>query len=106
MTEDTKQLFQAPLEVYRPVIGLDYEVRNNRNTVVAISSTRDMAERIALLPELYDKLLIASRVYCPYASLDCTAEEECPHITIRTGMAKYCAALPWLRLLKRVRDGV
>ena len=99
MNTTVKKLFGAPWSTDGTKVT-DCYARH----IAFLTPNDKMAKLVTFLPELYDKLLIASRVYCPYASLDCTTEEECPHITIRTGMAKYCAALPWLRLLKRVRD--
>ena len=101
MTDEAKQLFGTPWKTD----GTNVTDRYGRH--IALLTTNDtMAQLITYLPELYDKLLIASRVYCPYACLNCTTEKECPHITIRTGIAKRCAALPWLRLLKRVKDSL
>ena len=105
MTDETKELFDAPYKVVETRNGYNVICTNKLIPQLCWTTGEKDAARIARLPELYDTLMVAARVYCPYASFDCHSEEECPHIQIRTGIAKRCVALGWLALLKKVRDG-
>ena len=106
MTDETRDLFEAPWYVFSSPDDEITVIENESGRVLAELDDVKTANRLARLPELYDALMQAARVYCPYASFDCRSEEECPHIQIRTGICKRCVALGWLDLLRKVRDGV
>ena len=114
MTDETKKLFDAPWKVDKAnyksdIFGVGLTnlriFDKNEELITAHIPDEKTAHRLARLPELYEALAVAARVYCPYASLDCRSEEECPHIQIRTGICKRCVALGWLAIMRKVRDG-
>ena len=94
MTEETKQLFSAPWELglekrgsfYRPCIVAG-------DTKIASVSSKEIAKRIAHLPELYDALQEAIKETCD----NCDGSlPDCKN---------NCKWFNWTKLLRKVRDG-
>ena len=97
MTEETKKLFDAPWRA----IEHDYDNWFSIIDSVGFELARDIpykedANRIALLPELYDALMEAAVKYCPDAFF---ANDEC-----RLCPDKKCIGRKWIELLRKVRD--
>ena len=115
MTDETKQLFDAPWTIKYQVHegwGTGFEIGATNGMGVAVSPTEENANRLARLPELYDALAEATRDYCS----DCV-EREIRHKNIPSDYdvvisgcpsckdGDKCPPLPWLELLRKVRDG-
>ena len=113
MTDETKQLFNAPWTggERRDKLSDDFVVIDDKcATITSHIITKETANRLARLPELYDALAEAIRDACE----DCVTEAE-----LRTGMifdpVEYGCVYPerdccpkcrgWIELLRKVRDG-
>ena len=96
MTDETKQIFDAP---WRFCHGLNdgYGARNNTGNLVFEFAYPQMAKRLTLLPELYDALMWATVQYCPDAFLSL---DEC-----RLCGEKKCKGREAVELLRKVREG-
>lgn len=111
MTDETKKLFDAPWEVERPIIGLDYAVKNANGSTIAKTSIRDLACQFSRLPELYDAL--NKQAY--YRCVDCLRHtaNTIDDIPLNRDMIEHgcpknrtdCGAFDAWTLLKKVRDG-
>lgn len=101
MTDETKQLFDAPWIRCRIEIEGKMQpcVSARTNHTVAISFDEKDANRLARLPELYDALMEAAKSYCQAADFDC------PKKYCAWASSRKCKALKWLDLMKKVRDG-
>ena len=62
LSKETKELFDAPWKPYRPIVGLTYEIKNNRDETIFETSLRDYACQGSHLPELYDALVRGVRL--------------------------------------------
>lgn len=56
-------------------------------------------DKVQYLPELYDALMEAAKEYCKGADLGCP-EKRCA-----LAMDHQCKAMPWIDLLRKVKDG-
>lgn len=100
MTKDTKKLFDAPwkAEEYKHGKGA-FVVRNNGGYLVAENMSQQDANRFAHLPELYDALMETTKRCCS------SADDKCPRQGAMWTHCRKCNILPWLELLRKVRDG-
>jgi hypothetical protein len=112
MTNETKELFDAPWEAdkfvyYRPSgIGeINIRVKSSKNELVAgYVTTTETANRLARLPELYDALMEAMQYHCS----SCVGFDvsDIPISNILKNCQRVdCCAHRWLKLLQKVRDG-
>ena len=101
MTDSTKQPFKAPWKAEEWIHGKGaFVVRNNKGYLVAENMSEQDAKRIAHLPELYDALLEAAKEYCPNLKHAENPLEKCDDCG-----GENCAAINWLELLKKVKEG-
>ena len=101
MTDETKKHFFAPwkAEEYKHGKGA-FVVRNNEGYLVAENMSKQDANRFARLPELYDALMQAAKRCCS------SADDKCPKQgAVMWAHCRKCTVLPWLELLRKVRDG-
>lgn len=98
MTNETKKLFDTPWAIEEEVPLAWYCVIDSKDSVVA-NDVRDQktVNRLARLPELYDKLMWAVVQKCPDAFL---ALDEC-----RLCPDKKCKYREIIDLLRKVREG-
>ena len=96
MTDETKQLFDAPWKV-----SLHFIVKDNRNRVVVSGGNEEDNNRIARLPELYDALMEAAAGKC----WSCAGESS-ETMLDEPGPKGHedCYVAEWRQLLKKVRD--
>jgi len=99
MTDQTKQLFNAPWRIWGDGCQID---DNNGNEVAHTNDDLKNAARISLLPELYDALVDAALGRCWACSGigSDILESGCPKKNDTT-----CYVAKWLELLRKVRDG-
>jgi len=97
MTEETKKLFDAPWKSTER----DFVVDCNGHAFTQ-TETREQANRLARLPELYDALWESAKAYCKDASFNCLSKR---HRCMVLMDHMKCDAIPWIELLKRVKDG-
>ena len=90
MTKETKRVLDAPWKIEGMII------RNKEDNYVC-SASPDNIDRLARLPELYDKLMWAAVQHCPDAFLTLDECRLCPD--------KKCKYREIDELLKKVRDG-
>ena len=117
MTNETKKLFNAPWRVevteYDETI---FSVINDDGCYIAAQVTsREDANSLARLPELYDALAEATKHYCGICHNLSGQDEPKIEDLIKNGCPKAqdknrahvvsCVALDWLKLLRKVRDG-
>ena len=110
MTDETKELFNAPWYVFSAQDAEITVIENESGRVLAELDDVKTANRLAILPELYDALEQAANEFCEgclvkHGYLD---EEHSYYDLISNGCvlnAKGCKAFPWLKLLQKVRDG-
>lgn len=95
MTDETKKLFDAPWRVDNR--RYPFDVTESDGFWVCECATLETANRLARLPELYDKLMWAVVQKCPDAFL---ALDEC-----RLCPDKKCKYREIVELLRKVRDG-
>ena len=114
MTDETKQLFDAPWTVTREEIRKDtvrYGVAKSHLDLVAIDLTHEDAHRLARLPELYEALADATSHYCSICRYEPIKFENlvkngCPKTHYKNlAYPVSSVALDWLELLRKVRDG-
>ena len=113
MTDETKKLFDAPWEVclekrgsfYRPCVV-------SSDTKIASVCTKENANRIAHLPELYDALQTVAYENCHmclYRHVERVSEMPSPDDMAKTGCQisdyPHCPNKTWWELLRKVRDG-
>ena len=113
MTYQTKQLFDAPLEVclekrgsfYRPCVV-------SSDTKIASVCTKEDANRFARLPELYDALVEVAYEHCQlciYKNSESASKMPFPNDMATNGGASFCfqncPRLKHWKLLRKVRDG-
>ena len=98
MNKTTKQLFNAPWSIEEEAPLAWYCVIDSNDSVVA-NDVRDQktVNRLARLPELYDKLMWAVVQYCPDAFLTLDECRLCPD--------KKCKYREIIKLLRKVRNG-
>ena len=109
MTDETKTLFNAPWRVEKPVFGLDYEIRDNKNTVLAVTSVREIAKSVARFPDLYDALADAVREHC-CDCIDQVYDNPGTYDPVEKGCLfkkEHCCekCRSWIALLNKVREG-
>lgn len=97
MTEETKQIFDAPYKVVETRNGYNVICTNKLIPQLCWTTGEKDANRIAHLPELYDALMWAIVQYCPDAFLSL---DEC-----RLCGEKKCKGRVAVELLRKVRDG-
>ena len=117
MTDETKRIFDAPFAVmgdstdYTKFNVIIHSRKSPRYcSTVASCIDKKTAIRFARLPELYDALEQAANEFCErclviHGYLD---EEHSYYDLISNGCvlnAKGCKAFPWLKLLRKVRNG-
>ena len=99
MTDETKQLFDAPWHVE----NFTFVVSNtDGKDSISVSSDKKTAHRLARLPELYDALMELVKKYCRLADLDCPNKNKC---LLDEDHKDMCEVMPYLELLRKVRDG-
>jgi len=97
MTEETKRIFDAPYKVYETRNGYNVICTNKVLPQLCWTTDKKDANRLASLPELYDKLMWAVVQKCPDAFLTLDECRLCPD--------KKCKYREIVKLLKKVRDG-
>jgi len=97
MTEETAQIFDAPYKVYETRNGYNVICTNKVLPQLCWTTDKKDANRLASLPELYDKLMWAVVQKCPDAFLTLDECRLCPD--------KKCKYREIVKLLKKVRDG-
>lgn len=101
MKKETEEVLDAPYTLQEH----SYGVYNKDGDEIAWASEEWDRNRILRIPELYENLWCATKAYCIKASFDCHSEEDCSYIKIKTGFRKDCLALPWIELLRKIKDG-
>ena len=107
MTENTKELFDASWTVITYGETL-FELSDSNNKAVCVCNKREVINRLARLPELYDALAEATRRYCGICHNLSGQDEPKIEDLIKNGCPAHavsCVALDWLELLRKVRDG-
>lgn len=102
MTEETKQLFDAPWTVTREEIRKNtvrYCVAKSHLDLVAIDLAHEDAHRLARLPELYDALMDMATEKCNEHAY--RGEHACDSCVVK----EYCDVFEIFDLLKKVREG-
>ena len=105
MTDETKQLFDAPWTIKSDGEAYFSVWDKNDDCICDGILMFDNAKRLARLPELYDALDEATRRYCGIVrgyNHD-PIKNGCPPDNGRT-CASLCIAREWLELLRKVRD--
>ena len=92
MTDETKKLFDAPWKVDE----LKF-IQNAKHKYLAFGDEKEVVNRLARLPELYDKLMWAVVQHCPDAFLTLDECRLCPD--------KKCKYREIIELLWKVRNG-
>jgi hypothetical protein len=91
MTRSTKKLFNAPWKSTEQ----DFVVDSNGHAFTQ-TETREQANRLARLPELYDELMYFVVNDCPHAFISNDECRLCPN--------KKCKTREAVELLRKVRD--
>ena len=60
-------------------------------------------DKVQYLPELYDALMELVKKYCKLADLNCPNENHC---LLDEEHKDMCEVMPYLELMRKVRDGV
>ena len=110
MNKETKSLFNAPWYVFSAPDDEITVIENESGRVLAELYDVKTANRLAILPELYDALEQAVNEFCEGCLVDhgFIDEEHSYFDLIKNGCVlneKGCKAFPWLKLLQKVRDG-
>ena len=106
MTNETKELFDAPWKAY----PLDDVGDANGNFVCACETTEN-ANRIARLPELYDALMETIYYKCFECmgglrhNIDLTQEDVIENGCPKQNKSNVCIYVKHIELLKKVREG-
>ena len=107
MTDETKKLFDAPWVASDdkddpfPFMHHKEIVSNNgQGHTIAKDIIGDDANRLARLPELYDALVYFVHRSCSSAKID-----RCPNKGAGWIGCRDCSLMPYIELLRKVRDG-
>jgi hypothetical protein len=111
MTKDTQQLFDAPWqksfqdwESYKEIMIYD-----SKNQPVCLTRNKEMSNRLARLPELYDALLHCICSSCNVCIYDhCGSPVDCEQLLSKDCTyedSKLCFEHEARELLRKVRDG-
>ena len=110
MTDETKRIFDAPWKVD----NLKF-IQNAKHKYLALCDEKEIVNRLARLPELYDALVEAARHCCNLCHTLSGQDEPKIEDLLKNGCPKAqyknrahvvsCVAMEWLDLLKKVRDG-
>ena len=98
MTNETKQLFDAPYKVVETRNGYNVICTNKVLPQLCWTTDKKDANRISHLPELYDALMYFVVNYCHSAFI---SNDEC-----RLCPDKKCKGRVAVELLRKVRGGV
>ena len=99
MTDETKQLFDAPwTEGYDSDTGETWVTDKNGRRV---ADTSKHGMRIVRMPELYDALKQVTEGICR----ECSNVENIFELPCRDPQANECHVAQWRELLRKVRDG-
>ena len=110
MTEETRKLFDAPwkAEEYKHGKGA-FVVRNNGGYLVAENMSKQDAQRLARLPELYEALAMTTYEDC----FNCYCKNKTPDVPSKKAFMENgcpfkqtCDYADVWKLLKKVRDGI
>ena len=107
MTDETKQLFDAPWSVVSIFPGYDI-ITSGRKELFAHAYTEENANRLAMLPELYDALKSSSYDFCWSCFATLKIDLSLPDDLIENGCPRKpscCGYNERWKLLKKVRDG-
>ena len=100
MTDETKQLFDAPWTILSDTDSLTFEIRNKVGESICDNILMfDDAKRLARLPELYDALMDAANRLCGEPKI--RGEYACKSCVVKDS----CQVRKWYELLEKVRDG-
>ncbi len=102
MTDETRELFDAPLGVISIFPGYDI-ITSGGKELFAHAYTEENANRLSRLPELYDALREAAGGKCWSCAGENTEtmlDHPCPK-----GHDEDCYVAKWRELLQKVRDG-
>jgi hypothetical protein len=106
MTDETKELFDAPWEAsYDGEAEMleVYDADHDRVCIIDDFADAKHAKRLARLPELYDALMEAAGGKCwscAGANVSAILNDGCPK-----GNDETCYVAKWIELLRKVRDG-
>ena len=104
MNDETKILFDAPWTggMRKDRLSEEYVVVSDHNfTIAAHVDTKENANRLSRLPELYDALMEALEIICGIPGED--ACDHCSNASLDLGGP--CRIREWRELLQKVRDG-
>lgn len=96
MTEETAQLFNVPWHA----TDLDH-VEDSEDCYICECDTHKTANRLARLPEMYDALVYFVHRSCSSAKID-----RCPNQGAGWIGCRDCSLMPYIELLRKVKDGV
>ena len=100
LSDATKEQFNAPWYVFSSPDDEITVIENESGHVLAELDDVKTANRLARLPELYEALMEATKRCCS------SADDKCPKQgAILWTHCRKCNILPWLELLRKVRDG-
>lgn len=114
MTDETRELFDAPWAILSDTDSLTFEIRNKVGESICdnILMFYD-ANRLARLPELYDALMEVAYEHCQlciFKNSESASKMPSPNDMATNGGASFCfqncPRLKHWKLLKKVRDGV
>jgi hypothetical protein len=109
MTDETKELFDAPYKVYETRNGYNVICTNKVLPQLCWTTGKKDANRLARLPELYDALANAVRDACQDC-VDQVYDHPTGYDPVKQGCLfkdKNCCEMcrSWIELLRKVRDG-
>ena len=105
MTDETKNLFDAPWYVFSSPDDEITVIENESGRVLAELDDVKTANRLARLPELYDALVEAARFRCWHCRHEDFPDFACIEDFERNCKTASCGCREWWKLLKKVRDG-
>ena len=109
MTDETKNLFDAPWFPFSRACDFHGLKRSNGSEIFSDASLRSEVNRLARLPELYDALANAVRDTCQDC-VDQVYDHPTDYDPVKQGCLfkdKNCCEMrrSWIELLQKVRDG-
>ena len=106
MTDETKRIFDAPWKVD----NLKF-IQNAKHKYLALCDEKEIVNRLARLPELYDALMETVYYKCFECmgglrhNIDMTREELIKNGCPKQNKSNVCIYVKHIELLRKVRDG-
>ena len=106
MTDETKRIFDAPWKVD----NLKF-IQNAKHKYLALCDEKEIVNRLARLPELYDALMETVYYKCFECmgglrhNIDMTREEIVKNGCPKKNKSNVCIYVKHIELLRKVRDG-